>query len=125
MKSEGRSIMVLMEDFALLRDGGQVLIRPYQPDDRLELERFFARLSPESRAMRFHSGGVRIDAALIDRATVGHVLVAEMDERLVGHALYVPLRDPTCAEVAIAVDDAEQGRGIGTVLLEHLSNDAR
>ncbi len=117
--------MGMAASFALLRDGGQVLIRPLKPDDRPELERFFARLSPESRAMRFHSGGVRIDAALLDLASAGHVLVAELSGRLVGHALYVPLRDPTSAEVAIAVDDAEQGRGIGTVLLERLSNDAR
>ncbi len=111
--------------YVLVRDGGQVLIRPLEPADQPAIEDLFTRLSPESRAMRFHSAGRRVDAAMIACVTAGHVLVAQRDGRVVALASYHPLRDPLRAEMAIAVDDAEQRRGIGTVLFEHLSRDAR
>ena len=112
-------------EFALVRDGGQVLIRPLAPDDRAGVAALFARLSPESRALRFHSGGIRIDDRTLDVVTAGHALVVERDGRIVALASYYPLRDPARAEMAIAVDDAEHGRGIGTVLFERLSDAAR
>jgi len=111
--------------FALVRDGGQVLIRPLRPPDRAGVAALFARLSPESRALRFHSGGVRIDDRTLDIVTAGHALVVERDGRIVALASYYPLRDPARAEMAIAVDDAAHGHGIGTVLFERLSEDAR
>jgi acetyl coenzyme A synthetase (ADP forming)-like protein len=119
-------------EYALLRDGGQVLLRPYADGDRDAVAAFFARLSPESRLMRFHSGGTRVEGAALDGVTAGHALVAEAasstdsgGRRVVALANYVPLRDPGRAEMAIAVDDAEHGRGIGTALFERLSRDAR
>jgi len=113
------------DEFALVRDGGQVLIRPLVPRDRKGVAALFARLSPESRALRFHSGGIRIDDRTLDIVTAGHALVVERDGRIVALASYYPLRDPVRAEMAIAVDDAAHGRGIGTVLFERLSEDAR
>ncbi|HEY3078460.1 MAG TPA: GNAT family N-acetyltransferase [Chloroflexota bacterium] len=112
-------------EYALLRDGGQVLIRPYAPEDRAAVAALFARLSPESRLMRFHSGGTRVEGEALDRITAGCALVAELGGTVVALANYVPLRDPKRAEMAIAVDDAQRGRGIGTVLFERLSRDAR
>jgi acetyl coenzyme A synthetase (ADP forming)-like protein len=112
-------------EYVLLRDGGQVLIRPLEPADRPAIEDLFTRLSPESRAMRFQSAGQRVDQAMLDHVTAGHALVAQRDGSLLALASYHPLRDPGRAEMAIVVDDAEQGRGIGTVLFEHLSQDAR
>ena len=44
---------------------------------------------------------------------------------MVGRGSYVRRRDPGRAEMAIAVDDAQHGRGIGTALFERLSDDAR
>ena len=97
---------------------------------QLALVRFFRGLSPESRHLRFH-GGVNVD-----EATVGPMLdpdwkergalsarspVPTGAERVVALASYVRLRDPRTAEVAFAVDDAFQGRGVGTRLLERLA----
>ena len=119
-------------EFALLRDGGQVLIRPVVPDDLPAIQALFERLSAESRLMRFHSAGLRVEGDTLARVTAGHALVAELGDQaaarpggLVGLASYVRLRDPERAEMAIAVDDAQQGRGIGTALFERLSDDAR
>jgi acetyl coenzyme A synthetase (ADP forming)-like protein len=108
-------------DFAFLRDGGQVLIRPYSADDRVAVAELLSRLSPESLAMRFHSAGVRVNEQTVDVATSGHSFVADIDGHIVAIASYYPLRDPARAEMAIAVDDAQHERGIGTVLFEALS----
>ncbi|HVA93258.1 MAG TPA: GNAT family N-acetyltransferase, partial [Chloroflexota bacterium] len=113
------------EEYALLRDGGQVLIRPLGPVDRPLVAAFLNRLSPESRAMRFHSGAVRVSGSTLDLAIAGHVLVATHEDTIVALASYIPLRDPATAEMAIAVADAQQGRGLGTVLFERLARDAR
>lgn len=112
-------------EFALLRDGGQVLIRPYSATDRPAVEELFEHLSPQSRALRFHSAAMRISPSTIDAVTAGYAIVAELEGRLVGLASYSLLRDPTRAEMAIAIEDAQQGRGIGTVVFERLSRDAR
>ena len=111
--------------FAFLRDGLQVLLRPFETGgDRTAVEGFFASVSAENRTLRFHSP-VRVSAKLIDIATSGHALVAEVSGGIVAVGSYYPLRDPKRAEVALAVQDSQQGRGIGTVLMERLAADAR
>ena len=52
-------------------------------------------------------------------------LVAELGDRLVGVARYDREPGTDSAEVAFVVSDEHQGRGIGTVLLEHLAAAAR
>ena len=47
-----------------------------------------------------------------------------LEGRIVALASYVRLRDPATAEIAFAVADEEQGRGIGTRLLEQLAERA-
>jgi acetyl coenzyme A synthetase (ADP forming)-like protein len=122
----GTNDMIGMTDqFVLLRDGGQALIRPFHVEDRDAVKALFARISPDSRVLRFHTGGTVVDEALVDVVTGGHVLVALRGDALVALASYAQLRDAGGAEMAIVVDDAEQGRGIGTALFERLSEDAR
>ena len=67
------------DTFALLRDGGRVLVRAVRPDDTAQVTALLERLSPESRLMRFHSAGVRIEGDTLARATAGRALVAELD----------------------------------------------
>jgi acetyl coenzyme A synthetase (ADP forming)-like protein len=113
-------------EFVLLRDGGQALIRPCAPEaDRGAVLGLLGRLSAESRALRFHSGGIRLDEALAGSVMAGHALVAEREGQLVAVASYSRLVDPTAAEMALAVDDTQRGNGIGTQLFERLSADAR
>ena len=107
-------------EYALLRDGGQVLIRPVMPADHAAVAALLAGLSARSRAMRFHSAGrasIRKQSPRPPRVTPCWRC------RVIGRsglASYVPLRDPARAEMAIAVEDAEQGRGVGTALFERL-----
>ena len=112
------------EETVELRDGGQVVIRPFQKEDRPEVRALFERLSLRSLAQRFHSAGLRITDALLAAVTAGHVLVAEREGVIVALASYRPLPDRDYADAAIVVDDAHQGRGIGLALTRCLSLDA-
>jgi acetyl coenzyme A synthetase (ADP forming)-like protein len=114
----------------ILRDGGTLRLRPPTSADAEALQGFFARLSPESIYQRFH-GAVRVTPQLVetlldpdwgDRGTLIGTLGD--DGRIVALAEYVRLRDPASAEVAFAVSDELQGRGIGTRLLEQLAAEA-
>jgi acetyl coenzyme A synthetase (ADP forming)-like protein len=114
----------------ILRDGGTLRLRPPAAADVPALIDFFDRLSPESRYQRFH-GGVRMTQQLVetfvdpDWDDLGSLVGTLGDDgRIVALAQYVRLRDPASAEVAFAVADELQGRGIGTRLLEQLAAEA-
>ena len=105
----------------VLRDGTTVHVRAVATGDEDALLAFLEALSPDSRAFRFMSLGVNLQAVArhsVDadgRGRVGLVAVGASGE-IVAHAMYVRLDDDS-AEVAFAVADALQGHGLGTVLL--------
>ncbi|MCL6538469.1 MAG: GNAT family N-acetyltransferase [Acidothermus sp.] len=111
---------------ALLTDAGIVHIRGARPDDAEKLRVMYAGASEDTLYLRFFSAShTSVDDdihALCRPADSTHVvLVAESGDRLVGYATFERLdADPTRAEVAFFVPDTEQGRGIGTLLFEHL-----
>ncbi len=106
-----------------------VTIRPLRNGDVAEVAAVFARLGDESRRRRFGGAKPRLTAReLTQLARVDethHVLVAYVpgDPRPAGIAQLV--RDGASAEVACAVADEWQDRGIGSVLVGELSALAR
>jgi acetyl coenzyme A synthetase (ADP forming)-like protein len=121
---------------AILADGSSIRVRAIVPEDREKLLDHFGRLSPESAYFRFMAPKKRLTDADLDRFTVlDYVrnvgLVASRlehdNERVIGVGLYAATggEHPESAEVAFAVDDEHQGRGVGTLLLEHLVRIAR
>ena len=62
--------------------------------------------------------------ALIDSGDA-FTLLAEIDRHIVAIGQYFPGDTPDRAEVAFAISDVHQGRGIGTKLLERLGAAAR
>lgn len=118
----------------ILRDGGTLRLRPPAPTDAEGLMAFFAGLTDESLFLRFH-GFRRVDRELVEPlldpdwdergALVGSLAAGGADERVVAVASYCRLPDTETAEMAFVVADAEQGRGIGTRLLEQLAARAR
>ncbi len=115
----------------VLRDGAGAAIRPIRPDDDELLVDFFERLGPESRYFRFFRVKSSLDPEEVRYfTTVDYhrrmALVAIVGERFVGVGRYdVMDDDPYCAEVAFAVSDDQQGRGLGTELLQLLTAYAR
>jgi RimJ/RimL family protein N-acetyltransferase len=117
---------------ATLRDGTRILIRPVTPEDRDALRESFNALSEESRYRRFLAPMAHLsESQLTYLTTVDHhdhealVALTEAGGEGLGIARFVRLQDPDAAEVAVAVADHAQGKGLGTVLLAHLLARAR
>ena len=113
----------------LLADGRVAEVRPILPSDLASLKSLHSSLSSESIYLRFFSFRRELSEAEFEHlVNVDYVdrlaLVAVVDEELVAVARYERLPARAEAEVAFTVRDDLQGRGIGTVLLEHLASAA-
>lgn len=117
----------------VLRDGAAVEVRQIRGGDKALLTDTFAHLGPQSRYQRFLSPLKRLStgelAYLTDIDHHDHEALLAIDSvsgRAVGVARFVrSARAPHAAEVAIAVIDSWQCRGVGTVLLHQLAERAR
>jgi len=119
------SVATVQERDIALRDGSTVHVRPTAPADAERLAGFVDELSPQALWFRFLVGGVdagHAARALVERG-VGLLVTAGREGPIVAHACYVP-EAADRAEVAFAVADAWQGRGIATLLLAELAEHA-
>ncbi len=115
--------------YALLTDGRAVRLRSATPGDRQAVHDFAATLGPDSLYRRFFGAPSDPGTMLADLvgapqpehgpATHGGLL-AILEGRVVGLAEWYRAGESDQAEVAFAVSDALQGRGIATLLAEHL-----
>jgi acyl-CoA synthetase (NDP forming)/GNAT superfamily N-acetyltransferase len=111
----------------LLSDGTTVHIRPIRPEDAESIVAMHARFSENTRYMRFFSPYPRIPERDLKRfVNVDHhdreALVVASGDRLLAVGRYDRLGPGSEeAEVALVVEDAYQGKGIGSILLEHLA----
>ena len=109
----------------VLRDGVPMHIRPIRPEDAPALQALHLRQSPMSQYYRFFAPMERISERDLHRFThVDHddrvALVLTSEDRILAVGRYDRIA-PDVAEVAFYVDDSEHGRGLGSVLLEHLA----
>lgn len=113
----------------LLADGSTATVRRAVNGDREAVAAFHDALSSESAAKRYFRAHPHLDEEDLDRIC-GHspehlALVAERDSRIVAVAeLHRAVGDEE-AEVAFVVDDTFAGRGLGTLLVEHLASVGR
>ncbi|HEX8346690.1 MAG TPA: GNAT family N-acetyltransferase [Actinoplanes sp.] len=115
----------------LLSDGSTVHLRQIRTDDAAGIVDLHSRMSDRTRYLRYFSPYPRIPERDLERfVTVDHDLreafVVIAGGRIAAVGRYERLGpDSPDAEVAFVVEDAHQGRGIGSVLLEHLAQAAR
>lgn len=122
----------------VLRDGGTARVRPITVDDAERLVSFYEQVSDESKYYRFFAPYPRLSAKdvhrfthhdFVDRvglaATIGGEFIATVRYDRIG-AGGTPATAPADeAEVAFLVQDAHQGRGVASALLEHIAAVAR
>ena len=113
----------------LLRDGRPCHLRPVRPEDAEAMRQFHSSLSPETIYFRFFAPYPELSDADVDRFTrVDYdermAFVATRAGEIVGIGRYDKIDDDS-AEIAFTVRDDFQGKGLGSVLLEHLTAAAR
>ncbi|MFG3086061.1 GNAT family N-acetyltransferase [Streptomyces antibioticus] len=122
----------------VLRDGGTARIRPITVDDAERLVSFYEQVSDESKYYRFFAPYPRLSAKdvhrfthhdFVDRvglaATVGGEFIATVRYDRIGADGMAASAPADEAEVAFLVQDAHQGRGVASTLLEHIAAVAR
>jgi ribosomal protein S18 acetylase RimI-like enzyme len=106
-----------------------VTVRALRNGDTKSLAELFERLGPRSRQLRFGGAKPRLSerelAALARVDGDHHVLVAYLDGDPQPAGVAHLVRDGRTAEIGIAVADACQGQGIGSLLARELAADAR
>ncbi|MCS6710508.1 GNAT family N-acetyltransferase [Brachybacterium sp. EF45031] len=112
-----------------LADGTAAHVRPIRPSDADALQAFHVAQSEQSRYLRFFAPMPRLSERELTRFThVDHdrrvALVALIGDAIVGVARYDAVGEDE-AEVAFNVSDHHQGKGLGSILLEHLAAAAR
>ena len=111
--------------YALLADGTTIEIRPATPGDLTLVKTMHQAMSPGNEYLRFFSLSKRSaqrEAERVCRAPAPDhaALLALRGGDLVGVGTYEITREGSAAEIAFAVADDMHGRGVGTLLLEHL-----
>ncbi len=108
-----------------LRDGGEVVLRGARPQDAEPVAAMHLRCSPESTYGRYFTLLPRVSRrwqqALLS-TDVALVAVLGRDVVALGNLAAGPGGD---VELALLVEDAQQGRGLGTVLAAQLAATAR
>ena len=116
-----------------LRDGASLRIRALRPGDRAEMLAAVGRFSKESLYRRFFAPKRTFSEREIEfflnvdfksHVALVAVLSEAGEELIVGGARYI-VSQPGRAEVAFAIDDPHQKRGIATHLISHLIAIAR
>ncbi|MFM9371755.1 GNAT family N-acetyltransferase [Streptomyces sp. Da 82-17] len=122
----------------VLRDGGTARIRPITTEDADRLVSFYEQVSDESKYYRFFAPYPRLSAKDVHRfthhdyvdrvglaVTIGGEFIATVRYDRIdaqGRPASAPADE---AEVAFLVQDAHQGRGVASTLLEHIAAVAR
>ncbi|MFD6968714.1 GNAT family N-acetyltransferase [Streptomyces sp. NPDC059979] len=122
----------------VLRDGGTARIRPITTEDAGRLVSFYEQVSDESKYYRFFAPYPRLSDRdvrrfthhdFVDRvglaATIGGEFIGTVRFDRIGPDGRPASAPADEAEVAFLVQDAHQGRGVASALLEHIGAVAR
>lgn len=132
--TEGVVYPAELEHSDTLRDGTEIFFRPVKPTDETALSEMLYSLSKESVQTRYFTHTMRFPHKDVQQITnidyrqnlciVGTVPSAS-EERIVAIAQYFLDPKTQAAEVAFIVQDEWQRKGMGTFLLDYLTQIAR
>jgi acyl-CoA synthetase (NDP forming)/ribosomal protein S18 acetylase RimI-like enzyme len=125
----GREYPQHWEADVVLADGGVAHVRPATRADADQIRAMHGRMSARSLYLRYFSAVKQVsDAQVSIFVDVDHEtaigLVVELGGELIAAGTAhrnTSIGDPDAAEVAFLVEDSQQGRGLGSILLEHLA----
>ena len=110
----------------MLRDGAAAHLRPIGRDDVDRLQRMHQGQSESSIYLRYFTyKSTLTEKELVRFTDVDHIdraaMVILLDDEIIGVGGFDRIDDTREAEVSFNISDAHQGRGLGSILLEHLS----
>lgn len=110
----------------VLRDGAAAHLRPISRDDADRLQRMHHGQSESSIYLRYFTYKSALTDKELERfTTVDHTdrvaMVILLDDEIIGVGGYDRIDETREAEVSFNISDAHQGRGLGSILLEHLA----
>jgi len=114
-----------------LPDGRSISVRLSRPEDVNGVEAMHERSSKESRYQRYFTPMNEWREDNLRRISGGHrgttLVVTDVHETVIALGNVFPMgpQDTDTAEIALIVDDAWQGAGVGLILTEHLIDVAR
>lgn len=114
----------------VLRDGATARLRPITPDDAVGLQQMHSHQSETSIYLRYFTYKSELSRKDLERfTTVDHhdrvAFVITRGGQILGVGRYDRYPGTDAAEVAFNISDAAQGRGLGSILMEHLAVAAR
>ena len=119
-----------LETYRTTRSGLEVFLRPVKISDEPLLKDFFYALSDKSMYLRFFSSRTDMphdllqQFVIVDNTNTTIILAVRQQEEkeiILGMGQYAIDESMHTAELAFAVRDEEQGKGIGTTLLSYLT----
>ncbi len=112
----------------LLRDGSEVRMRSAGPSDAPLVAALHARCSPDARRSRFLSPTPRLASDQLDELLHGEtgrgqaIMAVTADGGSAVGLVTLDLHGPGAARFAVLVENAWQGRGLGTALLRRVAD---
>ena len=109
----------------LLADGTIAVLRTIRPDDRQGVLDLHEQVSEDTLRLRFFSAsreaGRQYVAHLFDPDNAASAALVAVSRGRIAALATAEEIDEECAEVAFLVADQDRGRGLGSLLLEHLA----
>ena len=125
----GTRILTISAQLPILltdKHGEPFIIREFESTDRLALHRMYLDFLPKRAAQGLPPESEYAQSRWLDHVLKGGIhLLVEVDDVVQGHLMLIPMDNESSIELAIYLNQAIRGRGIGTAMNKLAVNIAR